>query len=116
VKWKGKWLKLEFDVLVHAAGVEEVVLVDDTPILSGFQGALIPITLFEDGSVQWHLIVAKDDGLFRWIHHRGDFLESLPIERVRNIPIHQLKGTAYLGWHETGVKVIFGTISPPVEI
>lgn len=115
--WKGKGLKVEFDVLIHAAGVEEIVEMEGTPILCGFRGALIPITRFEDDSVQWHLILAKDDnGPFRWIHHRDDFLLSLPTVRLRNIKIEDLKGTAYVGWQKTGVNVILGTVDPPLEI
>ena len=105
--WKGKGLKVGFPSLVHAAGVEEVVDIDGSPILCGFCSALIPIAQFEDGSVQWHLLIARNDnGPFRWIHHRNDFRELLPMERLRNVKIDSLKGTAYVGWHKTGVNIM----------
>jgi len=103
-EWKGTGLRAEFDVLIYIAGVEEVVKVDGTPILCGFRSALAPIARFEDDSVQWHLIVAKDDdGPFRWIQHRDDFLSLLPFERIRNVEIDRLRGTAYIGWLPSGV-------------
>lgn len=115
--WKGKGLKLEFDVMIHAAGIEEVVQIDGTPILCGFKSALIPIVCYEDKSVQWHLIVAEgDDGPFRLIQHRHDFQSSLPVERLRNVEIDSLRGTAYVGWHKDGVTITLGTITPPIEI
>ena len=116
-RWVGIGLKLEFSILIYMAGVDEIVDVDGTPVLCGFRSALVPVVRFEDGSVQWHLIVAKNDtGPFRWIQYRQDFLQLLPTERIRNTPINHLKGTAYVGWLRNGVTVILGTIDPPSEI
>jgi len=115
--WKGKGLKVSFDVLIHAAGVRKVFKVDGTPILCGFTTALVPIGRFDDGSVQWHLIVAEDnDGPFRLIQHRPDFQSLLPSQRLRNIELDDLRSTAYVGWHKDGVHITFGTLDPPAQI
>jgi len=116
-RWTGKGLKLEFDILIQAAGVEEIIEVDGSPILCGFQSALIPIAQYEDDSIQWHLVTTKDDeGPMRWIQHRDDFRALLPVERMKHVEIDKLKGTAYVGWHRTGVNVILGTLDPPSEV
>lgn len=74
--WVRKGLKIRFHILVHIAGIDDVVHVDGTPVLRGFQTALIPIEIFDDGSVQWHFLTRGDDERFRWLSDRHDFRQS----------------------------------------
>ena len=116
-EWIGKGLKVPFEILVQIAGIDRLLEVDETPILCGFRTALIPITRFDNGSVQWHFMVAPENyGPFRWFHHQEDFLRSLPNRRLRNTKIDDLKGTAYVGWYKRGVTITLGTTEPPSEI
>jgi len=95
--WVGKGLKIPFHILVQIASIDEIVDFDGTPVLCGFQTALIPIEAFDDGSVQWHFLTGCDDERFRWISDRHDFLQLLPPERLRDVDINNLKGMAYVG-------------------
>lgn len=113
--WVGEGLKIPFDILVHIAGVDEVVEVDGTPMLCGFQTALVPIALLPDGSVQWHVITAKDCTLFRWFSDRDNLQQYLPTERLHNVYITDLIGTAYVGGWRT-IRVILGSNDPPNPI
>ncbi len=116
-EWIGKGLKVPFEILVQIVGIDRFLEVDGTLILCGFRTTLIPITRFENGSVQWHFIVApENDGPFRWFHHREDFLRTLPNHHLHDTMIDNLKGTAYVGWYKSGVTVTLGTIEPPSEI
>ena len=114
-KWVGKGLRIPFQILSQIAGVDEVVEIDGTPVLCGFETALIPIELFSDKSVQWHFVTAGDEDRFRWISDKDDFLQSLPPERLKNVRIEELMGTAYVGgW--ASITTILGTNEPPDPI
>jgi hypothetical protein len=116
-RFLGKGLKMPFDLLLHISGVEHMIEVDKTPILCGFQTALIPIRRYPDGSVQWHFITKPSDESFRWFLHHPDFLRSLPAERLRNVNrLDDLKATAYVGWSSSSVQIVLGTKDPPTNL
>jgi len=87
-RWMGKGLRIPFDLMVYIAGVDQLVQVEGTPILTGFRTALIPMTLLPDGSVQWHFITATKahDVRFRWFHDRPEFGRLLPSQSAVRTP------------------------------
>jgi len=115
--WVGKGLRIPFSVLVQVAGIQEVVEIEGTPVLCGFRTALIPIALFDDGSVQWHFVAASDGpgDRFRWFPDQDEFLQAIPPDRLRNVPVNKLTGTAYVGgW--ASIRTVVGNTDPPNPI
>ena len=53
----GKGLKTSFKMMVSLAEIKQCVRRLGGVILTRFSTTLIPIHIFEDGSVQWHLII-----------------------------------------------------------
>jgi len=121
-QWFGKGLKLPFELMLQITGVDQLFTDEyGTPILTGFRSALIPIRFLPQNSVQWHFIAAEDletDGPFRWFHDRSNFRSLLPksIDRLKDVSINDLKGTAYLGWLPTGIEIVLGDSDPPAPI
>lgn len=86
-------------------------------MLCGYEVALIPMQVFEDGSVQWHFMSSHKGGnRFRWLQHREEFLKSIPTDRGYNVDVGRLKGTAYVGWTRSKIRILVGELEPPEQI
>jgi hypothetical protein len=112
-KPRGKGLRTTFEIMLSLAGIEDQIVYDDGIVLVGFSSALVPISLTDDGSVQWHLVVQESDSRLRSLRDQQGFWECLPEPRLRHTPLESLKGDAYLGWCES-VRIRLGNDDMPL--
>jgi len=115
-------LRVPYDILLSASSIDYITKIDGTPVLCNFQNALVPIRRFDSsGSIQWHLMMqdeetealTDDDERFRWLAHSQELADALPEERMRDVPLDQLMGIAYVGYCSSPVKIKLGEIVPP---
>jgi hypothetical protein len=94
-EWKGEGLKIPYSLLIHETHSRGEV--DGFPILHGCRDALVPITRFEDGSIQWVLLVtAKSKDPYWWYSQCLRVLQLFQDPTLRWIQADNLKGDAYV--------------------
>lgn len=103
---EGDGLEIQFDMMVHLSGVENVYHIDGGMILVGFFTALVPISFDEDSEIlQWHLEqVCESDGILK--PHR---LPSVLGNWYKTQDMNMLQSSkCFLGWFARA-NILLGT-------
>ena len=59
--WYGRGMRVPFEILLQISGAYEFIQSREGPFICGIQTALFPIKVLDDGSIQWHLIVSREE-------------------------------------------------------
>ena len=106
-------MRIPFCIMIKLAAVEHMYQCDKGVILTGYDTALIPTRIMEDGSIVWHVLFDKN-------FSEGGILTSIEtaLEGGKIVPIHvsipQSGAVGYLGWSEE-VEVTLGSKQKPMR-
>ncbi|KAL4922784.1 hypothetical protein BDW62DRAFT_171747 [Aspergillus aurantiobrunneus] len=95
-------LETEFHLMLQLAAVEYPVLVDKGLILMGYSTALVPVRLFDDETVLWHLETASHDSQLKVTELtsiKGSWLKTPKLEDLQS-------KKALVGWCPEAITLL----------
>ncbi|KAK2753560.1 hypothetical protein FQN54_007337 [Arachnomyces sp. PD_36] len=98
------WLQLDFNMMVQLSTVEHAVKVGSGLILMGYSTVLVPIKMFDEDTIVWHLEVCSHDSQFKIAE-----VEAIRSTWLKTLDFTLLKSKkAKLGWRPEAA-VLLGT-------
>ena len=100
-------MRIPFCIMIELAAVERMYQCENGVILTGYDTALIPTRMMEDGSIVWHVLFDENFSKSGILTSIEAALEGRKIDPI-SVPMPQLGAVGYLGWSEE-VEVTLGS-------